>query len=222
MHRNTLQHYASVAHKNIESYFLFCGFISLKVSRTFSGTIICGINKSDITAKKSPKKTTSFRVEPDTLEKLDLASKEDNISLNTLVNQVLASYVSWERPAIKAGWVTIKEEVVKSIIDMLTENEIKRIAVNSAKNVTKDTLLSMTGRYDLRTWLAVTRHRSERSGFHYQESRKDGQIDIIIKHNMGLNWSVFHKWYYNQMLRDLGYSTIIDYTEKTIVIAIKQ
>ena len=44
-------------------------------------------------AKKIPKKTTSFRIEPATIERLQKISREDEISMNILVNQILSSYL---------------------------------------------------------------------------------------------------------------------------------
>ena len=107
------------------------------------------------------------------------------------------------------------------MLDSLSQNEIRKIALGAAKEVMKDTLLAMTGKINLETWLAVTRYRSTRSGFHYQQTSRDNQVSIIIKHGLGLKWSIFHKWYYLQMIKDLGRSATCDYTDKTIVINIR-
>lgn len=168
------------------------------------------------------KKTTSFRIEPITLYGLDKVSAEEKISLNTLVNQVLSDYINWERAAVKSGWILVRPEMMKSLVNKLDEKEIQRFAIHLAKQVTKDTLLAMRGKYDLQSWLTVTRYRSIKSGFQHQELKKKGEVSIIITHGMGLKWSLFHKWYYRQMIRDLGRSAAIDYTHKTLVINIKK
>ena len=138
-----------------------------------------------------------------------------------LVNQIFENYVDWDRPAMKSGWVFLKKEVAKATINKLNEKEIQVLATKLAKEVMKDTLLAMKGRFDLDTWMAITRHRSTRSNFNYQQSSKDGNIRIIINHEMGSKWSIFHKWYYQKMLKDLGARVTVDYTDKTIVLNIK-
>ena len=171
--------------------------------------------------KHETKKSISFRIEPGILEKLGKAAKEDHTTLNSFVNQVLSDHAYWDRSAKTAGWILMKQEIVRSMLDSLSQNEIRKIALGSAKEVMKDTLLAMTGKYDLETWLAVTRYRSTRSGFHYQQTSRDNKVSIIIKHGLGLKWSMFHKWYYLQMIKDLGRSATCDYTDKTIVINIR-
>lgn len=106
------------------------------------------------------------------------------------------------------------------MINKLSEKEIKVFATRLAREVMKDTLLAMKGRFDLDTWIGVTKHRSVRSNFHYQQSSSNGKTSIIINHEMGLKWSLFHKWYYQKMLMDLGAKVTIDYTDKTIVLNI--
>lgn len=138
-----------------------------------------------------------------------------------LVNQIFENYVDWDRPAIKSGWVFLKKEVIKAMMDKLDEKEIQVLATKLAKEVLKDTLLAMKGRFDLETWIGITKHRSIRSNFNYQQSSKDGITSIIINHEMGLKWSIFHKWYYQKMLKDLGAKVTVDYTDKTIVLNIK-
>lgn len=172
-------------------------------------------------AQKKAKKTITFRIDPQILDKLAKASKEDKIVLNVLVNQIFENYVDWDRLAVKAGWIFLRKEIIKTMIDRLSEKEIQVLATKLAKEIMKDTLLAMRGRFDLDTWIGVTKHRSERSNFHYQQSNKDGQINIIINHEMGLKWSLFHKWYYQKMLKDLGAKVTVDYTAKTIVLSIR-
>lgn len=172
-------------------------------------------------SQKRTKKTISFRLDPGIIEKLNKAAKEDRITLNALVDQVFDNYVTWDRRAAKSGWVLIKNGVLKSFIESLDEKKIARLGIHAAKIVMKDTLLSFSGKIDLQTWLLITRHRSVRSGFAYQESESDDGIKIVITHGMGSKWSLFHKWYYSQMLKDLGKKTDVEHTPNTIAINIK-
>jgi hypothetical protein len=171
-------------------------------------------------AKKSAKKTTSFRIDPQTLEKLYEAAGQDAVSVNTLVNKVLFDYVDWDRIALKAGWVLFKQEILKLFIENLSEKEITKFAIQSAKAVMKDTLLAITGKIDLNSWLFVTKHRSEKSNFVYKEFRRDKRIEIVITHGMGQKWSLFHKTYYLHMLKQIGIHATADHTAKTLVINI--
>ena len=172
-------------------------------------------------AGKRTKKTISFRLDPQIIDKLSKAAKEDRITLNALVDQVFDNYVYWDRMSIKAGWLLVKNEVLKLFIESLNERTLKRFAIKAAKIVMKDTLLSISGRIDLESWLLVTKYRSVKSNFVYQELRSEGEIKIVITHRMGSKWSLFHKIYYLQMLKDLKRKASVDSTANSLVIEIK-
>lgn len=170
---------------------------------------------------KNVKKNATFRIEPNILKDLVSESNQHVISLNALVNQILRSYVRWEKQASKSGWILMQKKVIKSIIEELDEKTITKIAIPLAKEVMTDTLLSMHSKVDLDGWISVTKDRSEKSSFGFQEIRNNGKTKLIITHNMGLKWSIFHELYYKQMLRDLGYSATFDYTKNTLLINIE-
>jgi hypothetical protein len=87
--------------------------------------------------------------------------------------------------------------------------------------VTKDALLATSGKYDLEDWLTKTRYRSTKSGFQYQKLKKKGELSVIVKYQTWSKWLLFHKWYYQQMIKDLGKTALTEYTDNTIVLKIK-
>ena len=167
------------------------------------------------------KKNATFRIDPNILKKLSTESNKRVISLNSLVNQILESYIRWEKQASKSGWILMHKKVIKSFIEELDEKTISKIAAPLAKEIMTDTLLAMHSKVDLEGWISVTKERSERSNFDFQEIRNNGRIKLIITHDMGLKWSIFHKSYYKQMISDLGHLATFDYTKNTLVINIK-
>ena len=172
-------------------------------------------------AEKRTKKTISFRLDPQIIDRLYKASKEDKITLNALVDQIFDNYVYWDRKSTKTGWVLLKNEVLKLFIDNLSEKTLRRLATRSAKMVMKDALLSISGKIDIESWLLVTKYRSVKSNFVYQELHSPGNVKIVITHGLGPKWSLFHKLYYMQMLKDLGRKAKIDSTSNSLVIEIK-
>ena len=172
-------------------------------------------------AGKRPKKTISFRLDPSIIEKLSSAAREDKITLNALVDQVFDNYVNWERRSARAGWLLIKNELMKLFVDSLGEKTLRRIATRAAKAVMKDTLLSISGKIDLESWMLVTRYRSVKSNFVYQEFQTPDETKIVITHGLGSKWSLFHEVYYMQMLKDLGRKASVGSTPNSLVIHIR-
>src|SRR5215467_628027 len=118
--------------------------------------------------KKQAKKTTSFRLDPKALDTLSKVAKDDGVSLNTLINKLLIDYVDWQRNATKVGWILVKKEVLKLFLDNLDKKMLPRLALAAAKIGMRDTLLAMSGRVNIDSWLSVAKQRSEKSNFAYR------------------------------------------------------
>ena len=71
--------------------------------------------------------TASFRLDSNNLEKLKKEDKDNDLSLNQLLNQVIGNHVNFRSVAKSAGFMTIPKPVLKRIMGKFTEDESKEI-----------------------------------------------------------------------------------------------
>jgi len=165
-------------------------------------------------------KSISLRLSGVTVDKLKEESKNEGITLNTLVNQILVEYLQWDRTASKAGWVVVLSDVVKKLMNKLDDETLYKIAISTADSH-KDIRLMMTGDDTIDGFFSILRNRLRKSGIGYTESHEKGMIRFIIHHNMGKKWSYFYKIQHERMLKNLGQSSTCEFTENTLMISVK-
>lgn len=163
----------------------------------------------------------SFRINSPTLNNLKKISKEQKLSLNTYVNQILDSHVSWDLHAHEVGWVVMLKSALKEIIKNMDEESIKSIAKNVAESGAKEIALSMRGTYDIVGWISILKDRARSSGFSIKEYDEHGILRLILHHDMGEKWSTFFETYYYTIFYDLGTNVKSDHTENSILLEIK-
>jgi len=176
--------------------------------------------KSDSLKRRT--RSTTYRLPEDMLQDLDAVAKQEEVTQNALVKQILDSYLRWEVSAAKAGWVVMPGIVLTKIIDELDEKTIIKIASDTAKVVCKDMLLYMHGKYDFDSLILIIRDRCKRSGFHLKETTSNGKTTLVMQHNLGEKWSVFFKTYYQEMFHALGMAPTFDYTESTLLVSVER
>jgi len=167
-------------------------------------------------------RSTTYRLPEDMLQDLDAVAKQEEVTQNTLVKQVLDSYLRWEVSAAKAGWVVMPGVVLTNIMNELDEKTIIKIASDTAKIACKSIILLMQDKYDFDAWIQVVRDRCKRSGFLLKEITTAGKTTIIMHHDLGEKWSVFFKAYYQEMLHELGIAPTFDYTDSTLVVYVER
>src|SRR3712207_3973218 len=73
--------------------------------------------------------TRSFRFESEVLNVLDEEAKRMGISINALVGIILRRYVEFTRYLSKIDMVVINREVLTSLVDMLSEEEVYNLGI---------------------------------------------------------------------------------------------
>lgn len=171
--------------------------------------------------KKRSTEHVSFRVNKEILDNLKSISKEEKLSLNTYVNQIFDSHLNWDLHAHDVGWVVMLKSALKDLIKNSDKELITRIAKDSAESGAKEIALSMRGRYGIIEWISILKDRARSSGFLIKGYRDGNKSRLVMNHDMGENWSLFFKTYYETVFFDLGAKVKTDHTENSIVIELE-
>lgn len=162
----------------------------------------------------------TFRLESAALEKLKSKAKEERISLNTLVNQIIVGYVEWDLTAASAGWMVMRRSIIKKLLAKLTEKEVEQLAKETFGEV-KDIVLFMTNKNDLEGFISILKAFYKKSGFQIKEISDSKKTTFIIHHDLGANWSLYAKTFYEGALHSLEKRVTFETTKNTIVINVE-
>lgn len=100
----------------------------------------------------------SFRIPKVMLDQLRQDAKENQITLNTLVNQIVDSYVNFTSNAPKAGMIPIHRLCLITLLEGYDEEQVKEIAKRFVKAICVETPLLLRRKYDFEAVLES--HRS--------------------------------------------------------------
>lgn len=172
--------------------------------------------------KKSLSEHVTFRIRKDTLENLKSISQKDKVSLNTLVNQVFDSHINWDVHAAEVGWVVMLKSGLKELIKQADRETISKIAKETAETNAKEVSLYMRGNYGVEEWISILKDRARMSGFNLKEYVEGDKTKLVQHHDMGENWSMFFKEFYEAIFDELGVKVNAEYTENSILIELER
>ena len=173
-----------------------------------------------------PSSTTTcatFRLPKEKLEQLRKVSQTKNVTPNTLVNQIINSYLDWHSRAAHAKLYYLPKSFLIRLLNELTETELNELARDVAKNDLIDISLFLRGGFNLasiseiaETWLRIAQmsHRLE---------VVDDIYKIIIEHDMGWKYSHLIKEI-SRYLLEVAFETksSCDVTDNAVIIKIWQ
>ena len=99
----------------------------------------------DINTGSLKSESITFRLESRILDNLRKKAKHDRVTLNTLVNQIIADYIEWSMTAIDAGWMVMPKVTASKAFEMLSQDEIVRVADATFEEM-KDITIYMKGK----------------------------------------------------------------------------
>jgi hypothetical protein len=169
-----------------------------------------GVREKELHSDK-PKKSQSitFRLESNTIDELQREADQNQVSLNVLVNQALKRYSDWDRYENRIGMMPVPKVMLTLIdkaVDTAKKNGIKdeiighwkdqliKQAAEVAFSIMKDAVWFMKKQYNLWVVLGVLQDYMKVSGINAEHRIEGGgKHVIVIKHELGDNWSLFTK-----------------------------
>jgi hypothetical protein len=148
--------------------------------------------------KRTLLKTIRITKEIDDLLHKD--ARDKRISVNALISIVMTKYAEMDRYNEKFGTITLRRESLKTILNYITEDEIKNIAQEMGSRIPKEFMLLWFKNVNLEAYLEYLSLICRYNGFaeyeveleeEGEEGGKIGRYSITLVHDMGEKWSKF-------------------------------
>ena len=142
--------------------------------------------------QKIETESITLRIDKSVLDELRNESVQKMESINTLANQVLKSYVVFQRPATKAGSFYIPKPLITDVFEMLTEEQIIKVTESWVKSQSKDFMMMVNKEHKLASFLEGYRDWLDLSDFNYTHNHADNGFEhYVVRFNMGKKFN-FH------------------------------
>lgn len=159
----------------------------------------------------------TLRLPKSSVEMLKKIAAKKKITANALVSQMIDSFLEWEINAAEAGWITMPKPFLVELFKEFDKEKVRHSIQRISKQLAKDITHYMKGRHDLASWISIIKGRAERSGFNLSEHQEGRDLVIIMQHDMGENWSIYFKTFYENVFEDLEAKVDFDYTDKSLI-----
>lgn len=164
--------------------------------------------------------TRSFRFESDVLTVLGEDAERMGISVNALVGIILRKYVEFTRYLSKIDMVVVNRELLTSLIDLLSEEEVYKLGAKLGQTMLADTIMfwkKQTTEKAVMEYIEKMVCRYGRLGTYDEGRMPGGQMVIVLRHRLGKNGSRFLEGYLHEGLKHtLGVDATFEATESSV------
>lgn len=137
--------------------------------------------------------TMTFRINKNVLDTLKSESERRDLTLNTLINHLLKRFVEWDMYESKVGMIPIAKPIVAELFRKMSKEEISYMALSVGKDVVHDISLFMKNEANPKSFISWFETRMKHSSIEINHSSQNGYHVYVITHQLGENWSLYHK-----------------------------
>jgi hypothetical protein len=166
-----------------------------------------------------PKKTitVTLRIDKNIIDVLTEDADNESISFNSLVNHVLDKYVKWGRFEDKTSLIHLNALVVKELFNRLSRDEVLKIGREISRDAIYNIILFMNGEVNFDLLISWYKNRMRFCSSISDKRENNGTHKIIFKHDLGENWSIYHKSILESICNDILSIPIKIYTTNSTI-----
>jgi hypothetical protein len=149
--------------------------------------------------------TASFRLDEYALAALQEDAKKQNISVNTLINQLILTYANYDRPMKRFHMVKVSGSTFRHILQAAKDETIVGAGDLAGNDGPKTAILAKSGEVTPENVLGYLKDMSNYSAlFEYSEMMHDGKISVTLTHDFGQKGSLFLQQYVLAIFAQIG------------------
>lgn len=161
--------------------------------------------------------TRSFRVDELALEVIEKDAAKANVSVNTLVNQLLLSYANFDHYFGRFQTIKITSDAFAGLIRYVPDEGAAEAGRLKASSIASSVILAMHGSMNLDGVLDHLKTIGDYSKFFtYSESEREGRRVVTLIHSFGPKGSIYFSEYLKSMFEMIGLKPKIISTEKAV------
>jgi hypothetical protein len=137
--------------------------------------------------------SVSFRLGKEILAELKREAEQNQINLNTLVNQIFDYYIKFANSA-KAEMIPVSKATIKELVERCSDDEIKSIAERVFKKIGTDIAFQLRGKADFESGVDILEYYLKATGRPYKHTTDEHnkkRHTFIIQYGMGRKWSLY-------------------------------
>lgn len=149
--------------------------------------------------------TASFRLDESALNVLQEDAKKQNVSVNTLLNQLVLTYANYDRPMKRFHMIKLPASSFKHILQAATNETIIEAGNSTGKDVPRTYIRAKWGDLTVENALNYLKITADYTNlFEYSEVIRAGKVNVTLTHDFGAKGSLFLQRYVQVIFEPLG------------------
>jgi len=149
--------------------------------------------------------TASFRLDESALAAIQEDARKQNVSVNTLLNQLVLTYANYDRPMKRFHMIKLPGSTFKHLLQAATSDTVIQAGYSTGEDVPKTYIRARWGELTVENALNYLKITADHTNlFEYSEVTRGGKVNVTLSHDFGAKGSLFLQRYVQAIFEPLG------------------
>jgi hypothetical protein len=160
------------------------------------------------------------RLDDDVRERLERLSREEQLSLNHILNEALRQYAEWGSIYQHVGLAVIGKRLMHDMFELMSEEKAREFGRRNGREEAPLMVMSWFGAFNLENVLRLFGSILARysGAFVFEHSREGRVHTVVIKHDMGRHASAYFGEYARAICELLNMRSAVSETDAQVLI----
>ncbi len=166
--------------------------------------------------------TRTFRITENGFRALQEDARRQNVSVNTLVNQIVLSYANFDRFVKKLHMIKISRPTFKRVLDASQDDAIIEAGQQAGSDVPKFLILAKDGALSLQTALSHLKGLADYGNlFEYAETMEGRRRTVTLAHELGPKGTLFLAHYVQTVFESVDAHPAFTLGDNSVIIELQ-
>ncbi len=172
--------------------------------------------EENFTPQKRKTENRSFRIDSAVLLGLEEEAARKKVSVNTLVNQLLADYIDVGRHRKRLGTISLSISAFERILAATSDEDIIAAGAASGHSVPKAYALGKWGHESVPNVLTFIRENASVTSLYDYSESSNSPKSITLTHPFGRKWSLYLSSFFVSAFQDAGQKVVAEISDQAI------
>ena len=164
----------------------------------------------------------SFRIDESAAIAVEKEAISQNVSPNTLVNQLLKQFSEFDRFARRINTVKLSGSIFRGLLSEVDSEKVIEVARTAGSSIPQAFAATKRGKVDVESLidhirsLAMYAHLCE-----FNETADPHGPLFTLVHDFGLNWSIFLVHYVSAMFEQIGIAPNVEMSDRSVTFTLQ-
>jgi len=165
----------------------------------------------------------SFRLDEAALVAVEREAVSQNVTPNTLVNQLLKQFAEFDRFARRINTIKLTSSIFRDLLATTNTDGVIGVAKTAGSSIPQAFVAAKSGKADIVSLMDHVRSLATYAHlYEYSESVDSRSFVATLIHDFGLNWSIFLVHYFTAMFEQIGVSPDVEMSDRSVIFTLPQ